>query len=92
MSLERRLKQARHTAMSTERARCLWVIDQIEGEMREGVENKLATPKELHVMKTKLRLALAISQKIKRGILMGITPASPAEAEPDDDGGSPVLR
>lgn len=89
MSLERRLKQAKHSAMSTERARCLWVVDEIEREMKAGVANKLATPKELHVMKTKLRLALAISQKIKRGILMGITPASPtAEATDEDDRGA----
>jgi hypothetical protein len=80
VSLERRLKQARYQAMSTERARCLWVIDDIEREMREAVDNRIATPTELHVMKTKLRLALSITQKIKRGVLMGVTPTSPVDA------------
>lgn len=79
MSLEKKIEARLEQAKQNERARCLWVLDEIQKEMEAGVANRLATPKELHVMKTKLRIAIAIVQKAKRGILTGVEPGGPTD-------------
>lgn len=74
MSLDKKIADRLEQAKMRERARCLWILDEIQRELQAGVGNRIATPKELHVMKTKLRIVISIVQKAKRGIVAGVQP------------------
>ena len=61
-----------------------------------GQNQKIMTPGQVHVAKTKLRMFIALTQKLRRAIISNVQPKSATDtlekAESDDDGGSAVLR
>ncbi len=83
MSLERRLKQATKKAKDAERGRCLWILDEIEKELMAATANRILTPQQLHVVKTKARIAQLIVLKARRGIIAGVEPGGPTDGGPN---------
>ncbi len=75
-------------ATQRERARCLWVLDQIMAELRAGLRKKLLVESEIHVVKVKVQLAQAIVDKARRAIVSG---AKPKGATPTPDPGNGTL-
>ncbi len=86
--MRNKLMQAAAVAVETERGRVLWLIEEIQKELEQGIDEKIMTVGQLHVAKTKLRLFLALTQKLRRAIISNVQPTSAVETleEADDDG------
>lgn len=69
-------------AVKAERARCLWCLDSIMDEIREGLQQKLLVESQRHLIQTKVKIAQAIIQKARRAIFVGAKPASKAICMP----------
>jgi hypothetical protein len=78
VSMEDKLKRAAAFAATEatqrERARCLWILDQIAEQTADGVRKKLLIESERHVMQIKHALAKALISMARRGIISGAAP------------------
>lgn len=84
MSLRNKLMQAAAVAVTEERGRVLWILDDIERELREQINDKILTPGQVHVAKTKMRMFIALNQKVRRAIISNARPKDPVEDDEDD--------
>lgn len=77
---EERTKEAALLAakesMDTERARCLWVLDDLIRQTEEQLKRKLLIESERHATEVKMRIARSIVAHARRGIVMGVRPPS----------------
>ena len=85
MSLRNKLMQAAAVAVTEERGRVLWILDDITRELQEGVNETIMTPGQVHVAKTKLRMFVALTQKVRRAIISNARPKSPVEDDDDEN-------
>ncbi|GBE23835.1 hypothetical protein BMS3Bbin02_00100 [bacterium BMS3Bbin02] len=92
MSLRNKLMQAAAVAVTEERGRVLWILDDIERELRETINDKILTPGQVHVAKTKMRMFVALNQKVRRAIISNAQPKSPVEDDEDDQGALSAQR
>lgn len=86
MSLRNKLMQVAAVAVTEERGRVLWILDDIERELREQIDDKIMTPEQVHVSQTKLRIFIALNQKVRRAIISNARPKDPVEDDEDDRG------
>jgi len=78
MSMEKKLVAAATAAAQeatlNERARCLWILDQIVEETRRAMAKKVLVEHERHAIAVKIQLALAIVGQAKRAIVSDLRP------------------
>ena len=78
MSMEKKLLAAATAAAQeatlNERARCLWILDQIVEETRRAMAKKVLIESERHAITVKIQLALAIVAQAKRAIVSDLRP------------------
>jgi hypothetical protein len=78
MSLQAKLRAAASAAaleaMQNERARCLWAADQVVIELAARLSKKLLTTEGRHTAETKLNIARAVVQELRRAIVSGARP------------------
>jgi hypothetical protein len=65
---------AAQEATLNERARCLWILDQIVEETRRAMAKKVLIESERHAIAVKIQLALAIVAQAKRAIVSDLRP------------------
>lgn len=80
MSLRKKLIAAAEKAVHEERGRILWVLDELEKSLKKGLDDRLATPQELHVMKVKLQIFQSLATHVRMAIIKGTRP--PDENDP----------
>ena len=78
MGMREKLKaaamQAAVEAMTTERGRCLWCVDQVIAELKGKLEKKLLSEAQLHIARTKFKIAEAVGIELRRAIVSGARP------------------
>lgn len=78
MSLENKLHAAATNAAieatKVERARCLWVLDELLKKTASGLHKKLMSPTELHIANVRFDLTKAIVGSARTLIATGIRP------------------
>lgn len=81
MSLKNKIAQAAMAAateaVARERARCLWLLDQIIEKLEFDVSQKILIESQRHATEVKLQLAKAIVLQAKRAITSGFRPQEP---------------
>lgn len=66
--------RAASEAALKERARCLWILDDLIVKSQEDLDRKILIENQRHLAETKLKLARAIVDACKRGIVSGVRP------------------
>lgn len=60
--------------MLTERGRVLWLMDDERIQLRQGLMKVILIEQQRHVLQTKIRLAVAIFEKLKMRMMAGDEP------------------
>ena len=85
MSMEKKLVAAATAAAQeatlNERARCLWILDQIVEETRRAMAKKVLIESERHAIAVKIQLALAIVAQAKRAIVSDLRPKEDTDGD-----------
>lgn len=92
MSLRKKLIAAAEKAVHEERGRILWVLDELEKSLKKGIDNRLATPQELHVMQVKLKIFQSLATHVRMAIIKGTQPPedhAPEQSETHGEASTP---
>ena len=73
--------KAASEAVLVERARCLWVLDDLISSLESELQRKLLIEQERHLIETKLRIARSLVAHARRGITLGVRPPKQQESE-----------
>ena len=82
-----KLLKAAAFAVTEERGRVLWCIDQVLAELKAKVNTKLLSAVQLHAVELKFKIAEAVAAELRRAIVSGarpgqITGQKPGSADP----------
>lgn len=84
MSMQQKLQAAAGAAaleaMTNERGRALWCLDQVLTELRAKVNQKLLSHVQLEAAKMKLKIAEAVCMELRRAIVSGVRPSRAVSA------------
>lgn len=98
MSLQNKLRNAAAAAateaVQIERARCLWLLDNLLHAATFVVKNKIWSEAERHAASVKLDIVKAIVDQARRGIVSGMRPPTPLHVlrQPVNDVGEMQTR
>ncbi len=70
MALRQKLAQAMVHATNIERARCLWLLDDMLEKLRADLKKKVLIESERYLVETKMRLASSIINQLRIEIIM----------------------
>lgn len=76
MSFNKKLDAAYEQGVLNERGRILWIMDDERTSLRAGLMKVILVEQQRHVMQTKIRLAVAIFEKLKMRMMAGDEPPS----------------
>lgn len=71
-------------ALHSERARCLWILDDLITQLQADFDRKILIEAQRHLAETKLKLARVIVDTAKRGIISGVRPPVPSKLGESD--------
>lgn len=74
MSMQKKLDEAYLRGKIEECARVLWIMDDERAQLRRGLEKVVLVEAQRHAMQTKIKLAVAIFEKLKFRIMAGDKP------------------
>lgn len=78
MSLDNKLRlaaeRAAREAAANERARCLWVLDQLLQKAEQGLQAKLLTATEERIAQVRMELTRSVVMAARQLIMTGIRP------------------
>jgi hypothetical protein len=80
MSMRDKLMKAASFAVTEERGRVLWCIEQVLKELKGKLDKKLLTNVQMHAVELKIRIAEAVCMELRRAIVSGVRPSGPATA------------
>ncbi len=74
MSFNKKLDDAYERGVLTERGRILWLMDDERIQLRQGLMKVILVEQQRHILQTKIRLAVAIFEKLKMRMMAGDEP------------------
>ncbi len=79
MSMENKLANAHLRGKIEECARVLWIMDDERINLRKGLEKVILVEAQRHAMQVKVRMAIAIFEKLKMRMMAGDKPPLPTK-------------
>ena len=85
MSMKAKLDQAHAMGVLNERARILWIMDDMRTDLRQGLEKVILVEAQRHAMQVKVKLAISIFETLKMRMMSGDKP--PGGGRPTKENG-----
>lgn len=76
MSMHDIIMKAASFAVTEERGRVLWCMEQVLKELKSKLDKKLLTEIQVHAVELKIKIAEAVYMELRRAIISGARPAS----------------
>lgn len=91
MTLRKKLEAALVRGVQEERGRVLWLINQLEENLKADIQKKLLIEAQRHTAMVKLKIFQTITSQLRRAIVSNVQPPTERQdGRRDQDGGAAV--